>query len=311
MLIQTRSRSRQGKQFQPFGFLDPDGATCHTSDSSKGWPVPRPAQVRDRMPVVARFALDGPALPQLTDTLAVGEWMRRAVMSQTKDVEGSESALSLFSGRSKEGKPLESDHTHAFYLPSDDDENGWIDHVTIYMPSGIDETAQQILGRLRRLWASEGHDIHLALIGLGEPTEFGGLRIQQGETPQLGTSRVWESRTPFLLSRHPKAYRDGRPKLGPDGEQVDGPKSQLLSDLRRRQLPAPRLVESLPAARMAHGKDLRWLEFRRERVRGGGSLASAHGYGFRLVFDEPVTGPLALGYGCHFGLGQFVSVPED
>jgi hypothetical protein len=31
--------------------------------------------------------------------------------------------------------------------------------------------------------------------------------------------------------------------------------------------------------------------------------------GFRLSFSEPVFGPIALGYGCHFGLGQFV--PED
>lgn len=153
-------------------------------------------------------------------------------------------------------------------------------------------------------------DIYLALTGMGQPDDFGGFRIQRGETPQLGTGQIWESRTPYLLSRHPKSYRNGKPKLGPDGEQVDGPKAQLLSDLRRRRLPTPLSVEMIPASRAAHGKDLRWLEFQRERRRGGGSLAGAFGYGFRLVFDEPVTGPLALGYGCHFGLGQFVAVPE-
>jgi CRISPR-associated protein Csb2 len=42
-------------------------------------------------------------------------------------------------------------------------------------------------------------------------------------------------------------------------------------------------------------------EFRRNResdpVRAGNA--------FRLHFEEPVAAPFALGYGCHFGLGQF------
>ena len=39
------------------------------------------------------------------------------------------------------------------------------------------------------------------------------------------------------------------------------------------------------------------------------NLSGAHGplfgYGFEIEFAEPVQGPIALGYGCHFGLGQF------
>lgn len=30
------------------------------------------------------------------------------------------------------------------------------------------------------------------------------------------------------------------------------------------------------------------------------------GVAFRLTFAEPISGPLALGYGAHFGLGLFV-----
>ena len=56
-----------------------------------------------------------------------------------------------------------------------------------------------------------------------------------------------------------------------------------------------------------------WLKLRRERLNGGGSKVGSSGFGFRLTFrDEygqpkPVTGPIALGYGCHFGLGLFVA----
>ena len=55
--------------------------------------------------------------------------------------------------------------------------------------------------------------------------------------------------------------------------------------------------------------ETQWLKFDRIRAKGGGSVADSQGYGFRLSFSEQVSGPLALGYGCHFGLGQFV--PEE
>jgi len=32
----------------------------------------------------------------------------------------------------------------------------------------------------------------------------------------------------------------------------------------------------------------------------------AHGGFWRLTFAEPVYGPVALGFGCHFGLGMFI-----
>ena len=38
-------------------------------------------------------------------------------------------------------------------------------------------------------------------------------------------------------------------------------------------------------------------------------MATRSGFGFRLSFASPIPGPLALGYGSHFGLGLFV--PAD
>ena len=51
-----------------------------------------------------------------------------------------------------------------------------------------------------------------------------------------------------------------------------------------------------------------WLKFVRSRTQGGGKTATSQGYGFRLTFPHPVTGPITLGYGCHFGLGLFRAV---
>jgi len=35
------------------------------------------------------------------------------------------------------------------------------------------------------------------------------------------------------------------------------------------------------------------------------------GFAVRLIFDTPVSGPLALRYGAHFGLGIFVATDFD
>lgn len=270
---------------------------------------PRRALIKEVLPTVARFALAGAVLPRLTEAVALGERIRQALMAHTRGVEESAGALALFSGRGGDGTPLDDDHAHAFFLPADDDGDGRIDHLTVHAPAGLSQEAQLVLGRLRKLWGAGDHDIFVVLVGMGQPGDYGGFHVIEGQTPQLAVSRVWVSRTPFLLSRHPKTYRDGRPKVGADGLQADGPEAQLRAELARRGFPAPARVEPVRHTELA-GKDVRWLEFRRERLNGGGRLASPIGYGFRLTFDQPVAGPLALGYGCHFGLGQFVAEGE-
>ena len=63
--------------------------------------------------------------------------------------------------------------------------------------------------------------------------------------------------------------------------------------------------------RELNGRSLRWIEFRRERLFGGGSRGQGMGYGFVIEFAEPVPGPLCLGYGCHFGLGLFMATAKQ
>jgi len=44
---------------------------------------------------------------------------------------------------------------------------------------------------------------------------------------------------------------------------------------------------------------------------GGGSRGPDRAFGARLVFEQLVRGPIAVGYGAHFGLGLFVPADED
>ena len=280
--------------------LPPGARTVHylrSADALSARP-PRSRALSPRRPTVARYALASTVLPPLTDALWIGERLRRALMSWSD-------ASPVFAGKDAEGLPLEG-HRHAFLLPADDDDDGRIDHIVVCCREGFGPRERHALAAVRTLWQSGGRpDLRLVLTGMGEPHELGGLDRSRDEAPVLAEASAWTSRTPFVLVRHPKRHRDGRPKLRPDGTWVDGPEDQLQRELARRGLPQPLTLEPLPATRV-RGRDLRWLHFRRERQSGGGRRGTPGAFGFRIAFAEPVRGPLALGYGSHFGLGQFV-----
>ena len=264
-------------------------------------PDPQPRRSPPRPPAftVARYALDARPLPLLTDAVVVGHLARRALMSQYGRLT-QRGKSRVFSGKSDEGRPLEG-HRHAHYLCSDEDDDGRIDHLTIWAEDGFPEQEQRALGALAKLFAREGEpEIRLLLLGFATTTGAQGIIGQL-----VGPARVWRSLTPFVPLRHPKRHRDGRPKLDEHGRQVDGPEDQLLLELRRRGLPAPASVEPLPRA-LIGGRERRWLGFKQRRP-GGNGAAVGYGIGFRLTFDKALPGPLALGYGCHFGLGLFVT----
>lgn len=53
------------------------------------------------------------------------------------------------------------------------------------------------------------------------------------------------------------------------------------------------------------GRERRPVHFHRFRSKRGLTQPDTHGSFWRLTFTEPVPGPLALGFACHFGLGLF------
>ncbi len=291
---ETSDLQRQGWSAAPgsrwVDYMRPDDAFRVTYQRK-----PKIEQIR---PTVARFALSSAVLPRLTDAVFLGERMRQALMAKSRGLNGSEHALHVFSGKGADGLRLDDDHSHAFYLPSDEDGDGWIDHMTVYATQGFDKHAQQAIGMIKKLWGSGGHDIHTVLVGVGQSQDYGGFLIRDGQAPTLAQSRIWQSVTPYVLTRHLK--KNGK----------DSPILQVARDLLRRRFPTPEHIESLDHTKI-NGKKVRWLEFRRFRNGGGGQLADSHGFGFEIIFSEPVRGPIALGYACHFGLGQFVAVPDE
>jgi len=263
-------------------------------------------QITGKRATVARFAVASQVLPRLTDAISFAERIHVALVSRS---DGS----FVFTGCNESGEPMEG-HRHAFILCESNlglgrGQRGEITHVVIYAPMGFDLRERKALDSLTRIWGHGGHDIQLILIGVGQPEDFAGVDTARGASPILAESQSWISRTPFVPTRHPKATKTGIPKLDSSGLQIGSPEHELRRLLMLAGFPAPSSIEPVPSTDLA-GHETRWLNFRRERNRGDGRrAASGYGYGFRIKFSEAVRGPIALGYGAHFGLGLFV--PES
>lgn len=78
---------------------------------------------------------------------------------------------------------------------------------------------------------------------------------------------------------------------------------QVQAELSSRGLPS--VSEVVLLRDTSEARVLR--HFVRTRQRGGTPPPVDAGYTLRLRFSEPVSGPLSLGYGSHFGLGLFAA----
>jgi len=231
---------------------------------------------------VVRFAPGGRVLPPVTEAVAVGYAMREAAMAQFGRSNGGENAP-LLSGRGEDGRPL-SGHRHCHYLPSDEDGDGRLDHLTVWCPAGLGEEELAALRSVRDLRVRE-LDYSLQAFYMLAAT-----RRELEAVPVLGRSATWLSITPFVPVRHVRRRSGG---------VRDTPADQVRLELERRGFPPPKDVRFLVRGRYP------WLAYRR-RHRGRGITPNHAGYGFVIEFEEEVSGPIALGYGSHYGLGLFL-----
>ncbi|WP_207061643.1 type I-U CRISPR-associated protein Csb2 [Motiliproteus sp. SC1-56] len=241
--------------------------------------IPRQAESRQSLPIQqARLQLVGKPLPRVEDTLRVAEAFRSALI-HTLDQRLGVAVPPLISGHDL---PAENRHAHAFFLPEDADADGRIDHLLLHVPGGIDADVLRALDIMNRLWMGKTGEWRLLLDTKGDAL---GQLSNQGQ--------VWESLTPYLHPWHCKR-----------GFDVE---AQLLRECRLRGLPEPTIerLESIPLGRAK--RPMRPVQFQRFRRRRGLQQPDRRGSFLRLSFAEPVTGPLVLGFGCHFGLGMFGS----
>ena len=269
-------------------------------------------------PTVARFVVDSTVLPLVEDTLRVAEKARITAMGCFRRVEearlygggpppvGSPLPRSaVFSGKEAGGAVL-GGHQHAFYLATDEDGDGRIDHLTIVAEMGFGSQELKALDRMRRIKREEGDPVNLVLLALGQREAIAAPKL-------LGPSRVWASATPFLATRHPKSRgrkKDPQELLSPDSHRAFA-KHVLLEEIarlceRRPEIPEPLSVEPLNDQHRCGSHLLRPIQFKRFRRKRGDDGGRRAAGAFRIVFPESVQGPICLGHSCHFGLGLFV-----
>lgn len=233
-----------------------------------------------------RYALHSATLPLVQDALPFAEQVRRALIRHRADAGHSE----VITGKKADGVPLEG-HTHAHYLPTDEDGDGRLDHVTIYASHGFTAEDQTALSTLRTLHRKGNRpEIQMILAGLGAKKDL------VDSFMLLGPSRCWRSATPFSLPRFATrgAGKPARPR--------DMPEAQLVREMRVRGLPEPVSIRRIDGYNISGRPLVRWLEFQAQRFKGDTGYGLA---GFEVEFAKEVSGPIALGFACHFGLGLF------
>ncbi|MBV6416967.1 MAG: hypothetical protein CMLOHMNK_01585 [Steroidobacteraceae bacterium] len=242
---------------------------------------PKPTVRRARAPVVTtiNFVLSGKPMPRVEDSLRIGELMRIAAMGQCRRIFGKDNIPSILSGHDL---PEGNRHRHAFYLPWDSNGDGELDRVLVYVPDGMNDDEQRAVVGVRKLWERGSAEWRLILEGSGSVEVVSEL---------TRASKTWLSTTPYLHPWHAKK------RFGVD--------DQIRRECRERGLPEPVAIEAVGEVNAGRGRRLRPIHFRRFRSRRGLSQPDRLGSFRCLTFPEPVAGPLALGFACHYGLGLF------
>lgn len=253
--------------------------------------IPAPAPVRAMLLSLATATGNKQALPSVTMTLYQGERLHKRLVGLAVRYNRA------LSGCDENGTPLGGRHEHAHFLPLDLDADGHLDHFLVWAPMGLDAAAQKAVRALRKTYAKGVKALQLALAAsVPELDGFNALSGMYGERLQailgLQGCKEWISQTPFVPPRY----------LKPRGKNT-------LQGQVRAELASRGLSTEAEVAIVDSSENLDFLRHRHfRRIRLGGPRPPVDcGFTLRLVFDQPLSGPLCLGYGSHYGLGLFTA----
>ena len=269
----------------------------------------RPARATGRIhaPRPHQCSRNDHALPPVTRTLPQAELLHRALVGIAGRHRVPPSELT---GRDENRRPLRGLHEHAHVNPLDLDSDGHLDHILIWAPMGLGAEAQAAIRAARKAFTKGGIEpLRLALAATGDLRDLVRLPGKYGQRIACiaGRAETWQSVTPFVPPRYVKAK--GRNTL----------EGQIRADLFSRGFLEPAAVHQLaPMPRdrsdaaptkgaVAGADEATWSRFRYYILsrRRGPEPPITCGFSIRLEFEHPVSGPIALGYGSHFGLGLF------
>jgi CRISPR-associated protein Csb2 len=227
------------------------------------------APAADVVPGVHVFAITAGLIEQ-PDPTDVSRALRRAVMARVQAVLGARARLApFFSGHSEDGAPIRrarSSHLAFAFAP----ESRRLVIIAPHVAERRMATTQE-LEHLRTLDA--------ALEGFSDlragPAGLLALAPNSNERLVVGRSRVWETITPYVVTRHAK-----------NGVAMDALTTDVLSECRRLGLSKPKVETS--------------------NIRGQDGVGLTGDV--KLFFEQSVAGPLLLGRTRYLGGGLFQPV---
>ncbi len=233
---------------------------------------------RPDAPQAFRWKLAGSPLPSVVQALRIGEAARDALYKTWADA-------GLWPLPDAFHRGLSDFHDHAYWLPEDADGDRLIDHVVLFAESGLPDQLVPGLAGGSRFWAWPDEDWRLLPDWMG----------RRAPGALFGPAETWSTATAYIQPHWGR--RAGRP------EANDPIAEHIAFEAHLRGLPPP--VRISVGRRIVSGaRSIRADSFvrgTRKRRASGISVAAA----VEIQFAEPVWGPLAFGFGAHFGLGLF------
>jgi CRISPR-associated protein Csb2 len=280
--------------------------------------APRKSSQLKSKPQVARFAIDSTVLPLITETLGLAESARWNLMgiygAITARRDGIKGKSEIFSGKDEAGNRL-THHGHCYFLPTDDDGDGRLDHLTLVAEAGFGKDELAAIHSLREIKSNKreasGHALGVVLLGTGI--------LADSDLPRpLSPASVWVSATPYLCHRHPKTRGSKKDSAEELASHATFTEARLREDITRllerradlkgisiTDVKISPLIDEQGVFRIG-SRQRRPIEFQRYRQKhgddGGKRLCGA----FKINFPRDVQGPMALGHSNHFGLGLFL-----
>ncbi len=228
----------------------------------------------NRLISAAIVELSGRVLPVATDSVRISERIRGRLMRIFE--RSGQTIPAIVHGKDAASRPL-TDHSHLFIVPRSN-ARGRIDSVLLFSTNngGFSHELTDAIANL--------HSVHW-IESLRATLAWMGSHQDEGIRPRV---KAATSMTPFITVRH---WRKGR------GSVTEFLQNELRRECSNHGLPEPAVITPTDRA----GRLFSPIQFRRNRE--GDPVRP--GYAFQLEFSEPVPVPFTLGYGCHFGLGQF------
>ena len=200
---------------------------------------------------------------------------------------------SELTGRDSQRQPLKTPHRHAHVFALDLDGDQRIDHFLIYARMGLSSTSQEAIRLVRQAHTKGQGAMRLALAAQGDFADL--TKDIPKLVPLMGKARRWLSTTPFVPPRYLK-------KSG--ANTLEG---QIRSELAARGFSTALAIRIIAVNSDDPYADEARQQRHFKRVRAKSPPKQDVAFTVELTFDEPVAGPIALGYASHFGLGLFVA----